>query len=80
MDIAETLIEFQGFLSGGNAGPILLKAGLWFLVAIVIIASTDTVSHRQQDRNLKANLSLLFLFLLLCGGLVYMLFGYVPLT
>lgn len=70
----------QEFFSVNSVGSILARASIWFLVAIVIIAATDTTNRRQQSRNVKSYLGALMLFLLLCGGLVYLLFGFVPIT
>ncbi len=57
---------------------IVVRGVIWFVIAGVIIASTDT-PHPDQDRNkLKQNLGFLLLFLVLSGTLVYLLFGYAP--
>ncbi|MCD8485076.1 hypothetical protein LRY65_03115 [Candidatus Woesebacteria bacterium] len=61
-----------------SVGSIFLRAGIWFLIAIVIIASTDTTDYHKQSANLKSGLGALFLFLILCGGLIYLMFGFVP--
>lgn len=68
------------FFSVNSLGPILLRATLWFVVALVIIASTDVSSRPgKQAKTVKANLGFLMLFLFLAGGLMYLLFGFVPL-
>ena len=61
-----------------SIGSIFLRAGIWFLIAIVIIASTDTPDHNRQSTNMKSSLGALFLFFILCGGLIYLMFGFVP--
>jgi len=80
MDTAQVSALVRDFFSANSFGLILLRALLWFVVALVIIASTDTSGRKMRNTaDLKANLGLLFLFLLLAGGLVYLLFGFVPL-
>ncbi len=61
-----------------SVGSIFLRAGIWFLIAIVIIAATDTTDYHKQSNNLRFGLGALFLFLILCGGLIYLMFGFVP--
>jgi len=66
------------FLTANSFGAILLRALIWFVVALIIIASTDG-SGRQNAADLKSNLGFLILFLILASSLVYLLFGFVPL-
>lgn len=80
MDTAQLGASLQEFFSASSYGPIFLRATLWFVVALVIIASTDTSGRKmRRTADLKANLGLLMLFLVLAGGLMYLLFGFVPL-
>lgn len=72
--------SLEQFLSVNSIGSILVRAGIWFVVAIVIIAATDTTNRHRQEQNLKAGLGALLLFFLLCGGLIYLMFGFVPIT
>jgi len=80
MDLAEIGSSLQAFFSLNSYGSILLRGTLWFLVALVIIATTDTSGKRVSGRRVQQNLGMLFLFLLLAGGLVYLLFGFVPMA
>ena len=57
---------------------VVARAVVWFLVAVVVIASTDNPDSEKSLKNLKSNLGFLVMFLLLSGGLVYLLFGYQP--
>lgn len=66
------------FLSPASPYAVVIRAGLWFAISIVIIASTDTV--RQEPRKLKENLGMFILFLVLSSGLMYLLFGFVPIV
>lgn len=79
MDWQVTGEVLQEFFSANSFGVILLRALLWFVVALVIIASTDASADPKNMKNLKSNLGYLMLFIVLCGGLMYMLFGFVPL-
>ncbi len=80
MDNAQIGELLKDFFSANSFGLILLRAALWFVVAIVIIASTDSSGrHSPNTQDLKANLGLLMLFIVLAGGLMYLLFGFVPL-
>lgn len=80
MNLAEIGSSLQAFFSLNSYGSILLRGTLWFLVALVIIATTDTSGKRVSGRRVQQNLGMLFLFLLLAGGLVYLLFGFVPMA
>lgn len=80
MNFAEIGAQLQAFFSLNSYGSLLLRGVIWFLVAIVIIATTDASSRRMTARKVQQNLGMLFLFLLLAGGLVYMLFGFVPIA
>jgi hypothetical protein len=80
MDMNQLGPLLQEFFSANSFGIILLRASLWFVVSLIIIASTDTSGRKvRSSRDLKANLGILMLFLVLAGGLVYLLFGFVPL-
>lgn len=57
---------------------VVLRAGIWFAVAIVVIVSTDNPDPEKSLKNIKSNLGFLALFIMLSGGLVYLLFGYQP--
>jgi len=80
MNFAEIGAQLQAFFSLNSYGSLLLRGVIWFLVAIVIIATTDASGRRMTARKVQQNLGMLFLFLLLAGGLVYMLFGFVPIA
>ncbi len=75
------LREFVIFLFAVDSiGSIFLRGGIWFGIAVVILASTD---HLQKIENtssvLRRNLGFFLLFLALGGGLMYLLFGFSPL-
>lgn len=70
----------RDFLSVNSVGPILLRAGIWFAVAIIVIASTDAANGQEMTKNLRSLLGSFLFFLVLCGGLIYLLFGFVPIV
>lgn len=78
MDTAAISNFLQSIFSVNSSWSIVARASLWFVVALIIIASTDTSGLRQAQSNLRANLGGFLLFLVLCGGLIYLLFGFVP--
>jgi hypothetical protein len=57
-------------------GSIVLRGVIWFAIAIVIIMSADAVDPDKASQNLKSNLGFLLIFVVLSGGLVYLLFGF----
>lgn len=64
-----------------SVGSIFLRGGIWFGIAIVIMASTDQFQKYQDTGTvLRTNLGLFLLFLIVGGGLMYLLFGFAPVT
>jgi hypothetical protein len=57
-------------------GSIVLRGVVWLAIAIVIIISADAVDQDKASKNLKSNLGFLLIFMILSGGLVYLLFGF----
>lgn len=78
MDLPTLANQFRSFLSVNSVGSVALAALIWFVVSIVIIASTDTGGNKYADKDIKANLGLLFLFLIVGSGLMYLLFSFAP--
>jgi hypothetical protein len=56
---------------------IVLRGGIWFAIALVIIVSTDVSNPNRTTQSVKTNLGFFLLFLVLSGGLMYLLFGFV---
>jgi hypothetical protein len=56
---------------------LVIRGGIWFGIALVIIISTDVANPEKSTKSLKANLGFFLLFLILTGGLIYLLFGFV---
>jgi len=55
---------------------VVLRGGLWLGIALVIIISADSVNPSMSAKKLKSNLGFFLMFLLLSGGLIYLLFGF----
>lgn len=66
------------FFAVDSVWSIVLRAGVWFAIALVIIISTD-VANPSASGSLKRNLGFFLLFLVLSGGLIYLLFGFTAL-
>jgi len=56
----------------------VLQAGVWFAVCFVMIANTDVARPERNYKHLKQNLGLMLMFILLSGGLLFILFGRTP--
>jgi hypothetical protein len=69
-EIARSLFQVDSIWS------VVLRGGVWFAIALVIIISTDAANPERSAKNLKANLGFLLLFIALSTGLIYLLFGF----
>ncbi len=64
-----------------SVGSIFLRGGIWFGIAIVIMASTDQFQKYQDTGStIRTNLGFFLLFLCVGGALMYLLFGFSPLS
>lgn len=62
-----------------SVGSIFLRGGIWFGIAVVIMASTDKFQKYQEaGAALRTNLGFFLLFLIVGGLLMYLLFGFTP--
>ncbi len=62
-----------------SIGSIFLRGGVWFGIAIVILASTDKFQKYQDNGStLRTNLGFFLLFLIVGSALMYLLFGFAP--
>lgn len=55
---------------------IVLRGAIWFIIALVIIVSADNPNPDASLKNLKSNLGFFLMFIILSGGLIYLLFGF----
>lgn len=69
---------FFAIFSVTSIWSVVARGVFWLVIAIVIIASTNSASPEQSMKSLKSNLGFLLLFLSLSVGLLYLLFGYAP--
>ena len=76
----ESLREVAIYLFAVDSiGSIFSRGAIWFAIAIAIIAGVDTYDHHKgESAGLKSTLGLFLLFLILGGGLMYLLFGFAP--
>lgn len=74
--IRELIISF---FAVDSVWSVVLRGGVWFAIALVIIISTD-VANPSGSGSLKRNLGFFLLFLMLTGGLIYLLFGFTSST
>ena len=75
MDMQQLRELVISFFAVDSVWSIVLRGGVWFAIAVVIIISTD-VANPSASGSLKRNLGFFLLFLLLAGGLIYLLFGF----
>lgn len=77
MDILTNLLSKA--LTVTSIWDVIIRGVVWFIIAIVIIVSVDNSKDGEDaGKNLRSNLGFLLMFLVLSGGLVYLLFGYTP--
>lgn len=55
---------------------VVVRGLIWLGIALVIIVSMDKPDPQESMKDLKANLGFFTMFLVLSGGLVYLLFGF----
>lgn len=80
MDSSQIQSIFYSLFSVTSIWSVIGRGALWFIIATVVIVSTDAPNPESSLKNLKANLGFLVLFLVLSGGLIYLLFGFTPTT
>ncbi len=76
MDIIQNILS--SIFRVDSIWSVVARAIVWFAVATVVIISVDNPNSEKSMKDLKSNLGFLIMFLMLSGGLVYLLFGYQP--
>ena len=66
----------HSLLAADSIWSVVLRGVVWFLIALVIIASTDVARPERSLKNLKSNLGFFLFFIVISGGLIYLLFGF----
>ncbi|MBU0578443.1 hypothetical protein KKE34_00220 [Patescibacteria group bacterium] len=61
-----------------NIWWLIIKASIWFAIAIIIIIKTDSPHPEKAFKNLRSTLGFFLMFIFLSVGLLYLLFGQVP--
>ncbi len=73
--------DFQSIMTSlfkvDSIWSVVLRAGIWMGIGLVIIISTDAANSQNSSSSLKKNLGLFLLFVMLSGGLMYLLFSFV---
>lgn len=69
---------FQAVFDLNQVWWLVIKAGLWFAVTLLIIIKTDTPEPEESFKDLKSTLGFFLMFILVSTGLLYLLFGQVP--
>lgn len=68
----------NAIFSVNSIWSVVARGAFWFVIAIVIIVSADNPNPEKSLKDLKSNLGFMMLFLVLSGGLIYLLFGFMP--
>jgi hypothetical protein len=75
MDMEQFRALVISFFTVDSIWSVVLRGGVWFAIALVIIISTD-VANPNASGSLKRNLGFFLLFIVLGAGLIYLLFGF----
>ncbi len=74
MTLIQTILS--NIFNVDSVWSIVARAVLWFGVALVIIISTSNPNPNRSMKELKTNLGMFLMFLVLSTGLIYLLFGF----
>lgn len=74
METIQNLI--QQAMAVDSVWSIILRGAIWLVIALIIIASVDNPNSNVASKKLKANLGFFLMFMILSGGLIYLLFGF----
>ena len=74
MDNIKNLIQQAGAVD--SIWSIVTRGVIWVIISVIIIISMDNPNADLAQKNLKANLGFFIIFMLLSGGLIYLLFGF----
>ena len=68
----------ESLVSVDSVWSIILRVGIWMLIVVTIIVSVDTVGSSKSTRNLKSNLGLFLMFVVLGFVGLWLLFSWLP--
>lgn len=74
MEILESLVTL--IVAPTSIWSVVARGALWFIIAFVIIISSDRPDPQSSLKSIKTNLGFLVMFIVLSSGLVYLLFGF----
>lgn len=74
MDNIKNLIQQASAVD--SIWSIVTRGVIWVIISLIIIVSMDNPNADLAQKNLKANLGFFIIFMLLSGGLIYLLFGF----
>ena len=74
MEIVKELI--QKAVAVDSIWSIVLRGVIWLVITLIIIISVDNPNSQNASKKLKANLGFFLMFIVLSGGLIYLLFGF----
>ncbi|MEA2056681.1 MAG: hypothetical protein U9O78_03160 [Patescibacteria group bacterium] len=76
------MITLRSFLDQALAvdsiWSVVFRGAIWLVIAVVILISTDNPDPEASIKKLKSNLGFFVMFIILSGGLIYLLFGFTP--
>lgn len=73
LNLEEMLISL---FSPESIWSVLFRAAIWVVIALVVIVSTDKPDPDKAFKDLKSNLGFFLMFIILSGGMVFLLFGF----
>lgn len=74
MDSVKELIHLA--TSVNSIWSIVIRGLIWLVISLIIIISMDNPNADLASKKLKANLGFFLIFIVLSGGLIYLLFGF----
>jgi len=77
MNIEAVREIFRSFFVIDSIWSIVFRGAIWFIIALIIIISTDVANPQKSAKTLKSNLGFFLLFLVVSSGLMYLLFGFI---
>jgi hypothetical protein len=66
----------QQATSVNSIWSIVVRGVIWLMISLIILISMDNPNADLAHKKLKANLGFFLIFMLLSGGLIYLLFGF----
>jgi len=74
MDTVRELIQQAVVID--SIWSIVLRGVIWLIISMIIIINMDNPNADLARKKMRANLGFFIMFMLLSGGLIYLLFGF----